>query len=304
MFINVFNQVAILFILILLGAVLSRAKIITKNGAAVMTDICLTVVTPCVIIKSFMREFTRDSLNMLLTSFLLAFLSHLLFIIISRAVTDKDKSRERVLQFAAVFSNCGFMAIPLQQAILGDEGVFIGSAFIAIFNLFTWSYGIILMSGDKKYLSPKKLVLNPGIIGLAIGLVIFFFSLPIPSIASEPVSYLAALNTPLPMMIIGFHLSESNPFSIFKDIKALLVIALRLAFLPAVAIALMYLGGIRGTMLVSTAISCCAPTAATTTMFASKFGADTSLSVSIVSLSTLMSLITIPLAVTIAQIIS
>ncbi len=304
MFINVFNQVAILFILILIGAVLSRAKIITKDGAAVMTEICLTIVTPCVIIKSFMREFTRESLNMLMTSFALAFLAHLLFIVISRAVLDSDSSRRRVLQFAAVFSNCGFMAIPLQQSILGDEGVFIGSAFIAIFNLFTWSYGIILMSGDKKYMSPKKLILNPGIIGLAIGLAIFFLSVPMPSIVSEPISYIAALNTPIPMLIIGFHLSESNPFTVLKDFKALLVVLLRLVVMPSVAIALMYLCGIRGTMLVSTAISCCAPTAAITTMFSAKFKTDTPLSVGLVSLSTILSLITIPIIITITQMIA
>ncbi len=302
MFTNVLTQVIILFILIIIGAVLAKFRILTENGVKSMTDMVLYTVTPCVIIKSFIREFDASTLKKLLISFLIAILSHIGFIILSRIlVRDKNKADEKVLQFGTIFSNCGYMSIPLQQALLGDMGVFYCSSYIAIFQLFIWSYGILTMSGDKKYLSPKKLVLNPGMIGLVIGLVIFLLSIPIPKIIAEPISYMASLNTPLPMIIIGFHLAGSNLLDGIKNIKCLFAIFVKLVIFPLATLGVMLLFGIRGTMLVSSVISCSAPTAAMSTMFSAKFGLNTSLSVNMVSLSTALSLITMPIIITLAQ---
>ena len=305
MFFNVLTQVTILLILILLGVILAKGKVLTEQGVKSMTDTVLLLVTPCVIIKSFIREFNQSVLKSLLISFLIAFLSHLGFILLSHLlIKDNDKAKERVLRFGAIFSNCGFMSIPLQQALLGDNGTFYGSSYIAIFNLFVWSYGIISMSGDKKYLSPKKLIINPGIISVTIGLIIFLFSVPLPKIISEPIYYIASLNTPLPMIIIGYHLSHSNLLDGIKNIKCIFAMSLKLIFYPLLALIVLYLCGIRGDMLVSSIISCSAPAAAITTMFSAKYGADTSLSVNFVSLSTVLSLITMPILISLAQYIA
>ena len=305
MFAEVFSQVLILMILVALGAMLSKTGILTESGVRSITDMVLMTVTPCVIIKSFVREFDAKALKGLLISFLIAALVHIGFIVLSRIILhSKDISRERVLRLGVVFTNCGYMSLPLQEAILGETGVFYGSSFIAIFNLFVWSYGIITISGDKKYLTPKKLVFNPGMIGLAVGLVIFLFSIPVPKIIYQPISFVASLNTPLPMIIIGYHLSKTDILKSIKDLQCLLASLVRMLLLPSVAIALMYLCRVRGDMLVSAAISCSAPTAAITTMFASKFGGDTELSVNMVSLTTIMSLLTMPLIITAAQLIA
>ena len=302
MFINVLTQVVILLILILIGVILAKTKVLSDNGVKSMTDLVLYTVTPCVIIKSFVREFDHSTLKKLLISFLIAIVSHIVFILLAHLIIhDKDKSKERVLRYGTVFSNCGFMSIPLQQALLKEEGVFYATSYIAIFQLLIWSYGVIIMSGDKKYLSPKKIVLSPGLLGLAIGLIIFLFSIPIPKVIFEPINYMASLNTPIPMIIIGFHLASSKISNGIKNPKCILAIALRLVILPLIALGIMYLCSIRGVMLVSSVISCCAPVAAITTMFSAKFGQDTSLSVTFVSLSTVLSLITMPLIITLAQ---
>ncbi len=302
MFTNVLTQVIILFILIIIGAVLGKFRVLSENGVKSMTDMVLYTVTPCVIIKSFIREFDASTLKNLLISFLIAILSHIGFIVLSRIlIRDKNKADERVLRFGTIFSNCGYMSIPLQQALLGDLGVFYCSSYIAIFQLFIWSYGILTMSGDKKYLSPKKLVLNPGMIGLVIGLVIFLLSIPIPKIIAEPISYIASLNTPLPMIIIGFHLANSNLLDGIKNIKCIFAIFVKLIVFPLVTLGVMFICGVRGTMLISSVISCSAPTAAMSTMFSAKFGLNTSLSVNMVSLSTALSLITMPVIITLAQ---
>lgn len=305
MFIDVFTQVVILLLLILTGFVLAKNGILTENGSKSMTDMVLTIVTPCVIIKSFIREYDPSLLKNLLIAFLIAFLCHIGFILLAHLLLrSKDIYKQKVLQYGVVFSNCGFMSLPLQQSILGDMGVFYGSSYIAIFNLFIWSYGITLMSGDKKYMTPKKLIINPGIIGLTIGLIIFLFSVPTPKIVNETVFYIASLNTPLPMIIIGFHLANSKISEGLRNIKCLFAILLRLFIFPLIALGVMYICGVRGTMLISSLISCSAPTAAITTMFSAKFGRDTSLSVNLVSLSTILSLISMPVLITLAQYIA
>lgn len=304
MFINVLTQVVILFVLIGVGFFLAKFKILNDKGVSGMTDLVLIVVTPCVIVKSFFREFKTDDLKNLLISFLWGILIHIGFILLSLALRDKDKNKQAVLQYAVIFSNCGFMALPLQQALLGDNGVFLGSSFVAIFNAFIWSYGVRLMSGDKKSLSPLKIITRPAILALIIGFLVFVFSVPVPTVISEPVSYLAALNTPLPMIIIGYHLAKSNVSKGFTGLKCLLAVFLRLVVLPAVAIFAMWISGIKGDMLLSLSICCAAPVAAITTMFSVKYGRDTELSVNLVSISTLFSVITMPAMIMLADTLS
>lgn len=302
MFINVFIQVCILFALILIGALLAKTKILTEASAKSFTDIALYVATPCVIIKSFIREFDKSMLKNLLVSFLAAMILHIAFIIVSHLILhSKEEARKIVLRFGVVFSNCGYMSIPLQQALLGDIGVFYAASYVAIMNFFVWSYGLLAMSGDKKAFSPKKIILNPGIIGLALGVIVFIFSIPLPKIISEPISYMAALNTPIPMIVIGYHLTKSNMLNGLHDLKCVFAIFLKLVLVPLLSLGGMYIFGIRGDLLVSLVISCAAPTAAVTTMFSAKFNKDTSLSVNMVSISTILSLITMPCIVTLAQ---
>ena len=307
MFFNVLTQVLILLILIMLGVLLTKLKMLNETTVKQMTDIVLLLVTPCVIIKSFMREFDPSLTKKLLISFLISIAVHIFYIVIACLfIRHKDKSREKVLRFAAIFSNCGFMSVPLLESILGDIGVFYGTAYLAIFNVLVWSYGIFLMSGNRKELSAKKIIINPGIIGMTVALLIFFLNIPLHKvpIISQPIGFMAGLNTPVPMLIIGYHLANSNLFEAVKNLKALFSMALKLIIFPLAALFGMYFCGIRGEVLVAITISASAPTAAITTMFSSKFGGDTSLSVSMVSLSTIISIISMPLIIALAQMLA
>ena len=218
---------------------------------------------------------------------------------------SKDLRRQRTLRFGSIFANCGFMSLPLQEVMLGADGTLYGSAYVIMFNLVVWSYGVYLISGDKRYIQPKKLFVNPGIAGLLIGLIIFVFSVPVPQVLSSTVNYLAAIYTPLPMLIIGYHLSKTNVLKAFKDVKCIIAVLLRLIAYPLVSLGVLYILGVRGTLLVSVIISLSAPVAAVTTMFSSKFGGgDTALSVDMVSLSTVLSIITMPAVITLAQLLA
>ena len=301
MFSTVFSQVLVLFILILLGVIFAKTKLLKDSDVKAITDLVLYTVTPCVIIKSFVREFDKTLLKNLIISFVAVFVAHIIFILVTKLLLhSKTANRQKVLQFGVIFSNCGFMSIPLLQAVLGDDGVFYGSTYIAVFQLFVWSFGIFQMGG-KEFITPKKLILNPGLIGFGVALVIFLLQIPVPKVIFEPISYLAALNTPLPMIIIGYHLANSNLLSGIKDLNLLFATVIKLVILPLIAVFGFYLCGLRGTLPLALTICASAPTAAITTMFSTKFSRDTALSVRLVSVTTLLSIITMPLIVTLAE---
>ena len=301
-FITVTHQVLILFILIGVGFLCGKIKIIDEKSVKAINDLVLYIVCPCVIVHSFIREFDQTMLEGLLVTATAALFVMMLSILIAHFVFhDKNDTKNRVYKFATVFSNCGFISLPLQQALLGNEGVFYGAAYIAVFNIVMWTAGVYISSGDIKMLSPKKVFLNPCIIAVVLGIIIFVFSVPIPDIISEPIGYLSALNTPVPMIIIGFYLSQSKILDAFKNVKNYICVALRLIIIPLISLGIFLLCGINGKVLIALIIATSAASAATSTMFAAKFGNDTSVSVNIVTMSTLLSVITMPLIVGFAQ---
>lgn len=304
MLVTVVSQVAVLMLMIAVGFVAAKVGIMTEEGAACCTDIALIIATPCVIVKSFIREYSTEIMRSMLLAFGLTLLVQLVMIILGRILLRAEKPEEqRVLRFGAVFANCGFMSLPLQQVMLGAEGTLYGSAYVVMFNLVLWSYGVYSISGDKGRISLKKLLLNPGLAGLCVGVIIFAFSIPVPSVIASAIDYIAALYTPLPMLIIGYRLSRSKVLKAVKDSRCIAAVLLRLIAFPLVSLGLLYLLGVRGTLLVSVIISVSAPVAAVTTMFSTKFGGgDTELSVNMVSLSTVLSAVTMPAIVYLASI--
>lgn len=166
-----------------------------------------------------------------------------------------------------------------------------------MFNIVVWTYGLFDMSGDKKQLSIKRLAFNPGIIGAIAAILLFVFGVQLPPVVAQPITHLANLNTPLPMLIIGFYLSQANFKKAFSDRDAYLASVFRLLIIPLAAAFAMFFLKLDRTMVIAFTIACSAPTAATTTMFSAKFNRDTELSVSVVASTTLLSLVTMPLIV-------
>ena len=301
-FFDVGTQVLVLFVLIAVGALLTKLGLITENGSRTMTDVVLYAVTPCVIVNAFQREYRPEMLGGLLTALLAALLTMGFSVLLAELLyRRKDVSRAVVLKFSLVFSNCGFMALPLQQAILGDDGVFYGAAYIAVFNLFMWTYGVITMSGRTEPKAALKAVLNPGIIGTVIGVILFVFSIKLPTVIASPVSMLAALNTPVPMLVIGYHLMHAKLKTVLTDKDAYIAMAFRLILIPLAVTGVLLWLRVDATVATATVIAVSAPVAAFTTMMAAKYGHDTELSAGIVSASALFSLVTMPLIVGLTQ---
>lgn len=301
-FLIVGEQVLVLCCIMALGFLCNRVHWLNEKAVKSITNIVLYFVTPCVIINSFSREVDSALVSGLIITAVVAFLTFLISIAFAHScIKDKDKELERVYRYAAVFGNCGFMALPLEQAVLGDIGAFFGAVYIAVFNLVVWTYGVWLMSGDKKYISAKSLVLNPGLIGTFVGTIILVTGLKLPSVLSTSIGYMAALNTPLPMIVIGYYLGNLSVNRIVSNKKQYLISFYKLLLFPSVALLMMHFAKVDTTVMVVCTIAAAAPTAANTAMFATLYGKDAELGAQIMSVSTLLSLFTLPLLVAFAQ---
>ncbi len=299
------QQVFILFILMAVGFAARKVKILTEGGIKCITELMLYVVTPCLFINSFQMDYDPSLMRGFFISAAAAIVCHLLAMGLGLLIVrDKDKARRSVFRFGIVFSNCGYMSLPLQQALLGSEAVFYGASYIAAFNIFLWTYGLGLMCNGKERISVKKAIINPGTLSVIVGLLLFFFSIDLPVVIGKPIEYLSALNTPVPMMIIGYHIANLDFRKVLRTKGEFIMLAGRLLIMPILMLGALYLLGIRGTLLVSCVISASAPMAAMGTMFASKYGGEAELSASCVATSTLLSIITMTLIVGFASFVA
>ena len=304
-FIVVGTQVGILFILIGTGFFAGKVNILKKEGIGVINDVMLLIVTPCVIIEAFQRDFNAQMFKNLMLSILAAVISHMIcFLLGFLLIHNKDEARQRVMRFAAIFCNCGFMALPLLEALYGMEGVFYGAGYLAIFNLLVWSVGQFMIAKGQADFDVKKAILNPGVISVIIGFIFFVTSFKLPTLILSPISYLADLNTPLPMLIIGYTISTLDLKGIFRIKEEIMTLCIRLIIGPLILLAVLYLLGYRGVLLCSAIVSSSTPVAAISTMFSIKYGVDEKLAAKLVAVSTLFSIVTMTLIVGFAEYIA
>lgn len=296
---TVAGQVLVLFSLVVVGYLCARGGIVPLSAVPGMNNLVLYAATPCMLINAFRLDLTPQTLRDFLVSLACAAAIFVwTFVAAHFLVRDKDRHRKRMLTLAAVFPNCNFMGLPLQTAILGSTGVFYGSAFGAMCPLFLWTVGIYYLHGETTSFSWKKAFLNPGVLGMAAGLLMFFSGLRLPSLADQAVIHLANLAVPLPMLIIGIQLAHTDLVQTLRDRVGWLVGLLRLIVFPVASLFVMYLLGVRGPVLVATTIACATPPAVIVSMFDRP---DSTLGAEMVSLHTICSIATMPLVVSLAQ---
>ena len=307
-FLIVAQQVAILFVLMGFGAAMRKAGLFRENAVDGLVNVLLLVVTPCLIVDVFQRPFDPSMLKGLGLGFAIASLAHVVLIVLSKLVVrHRDESVRRPLLLAAVFSNAGFMGIPLEQAVLGGEGVFYGVVYVVVFNLFMWSWGLRTMcaAGNREQGrgNRAKMIVNPGTVGIALGLPLFFCSVKLPAVIGVPVHHMANLNTPLAMIVIGYALAGTAFGKVLRLSAVYVATFLRLVVCPLLVIAALY--PFRQTldrnMMLAMVIAASAPVAAMVSMFAQKYGRDVDVSVAVVSGTTLLSILTMPVVIALAM---
>ena len=297
----VVGKVAVILVLILVGYLVTRRRMLTERGASEVTTLLIKLVTPCVIINSFLGSADRLGAYELLMAVALPVLWMGIALGLSLLCFRKEpEERQKVLRFATLFSNTGFMGIPLVQGIVGDTGVIYASFGVVVFNILCWTYGYSMMSGGAK-MNLKTLLLNPGVIGLAFGLPIYFLGLQLPAVVSEPLGLLADLNSPLAMLVIGTYIAGADLHSFMSDMAVYRVSFLRLIAAPLIYLGLLLVIQPGETLFVSTMVQAATPVAANTVLFAVQYKRDSELASKLVAVSTVLSIITIPVLTIAAQ---
>ncbi|MCL1820514.1 MAG: AEC family transporter [Oscillospiraceae bacterium] len=293
---SVIEQVFTIFLLIGVGFVITKTGLLNDGGSKQLSNLILMIIVPAVIINAFEAPYDSSKLAGLCAAAVIATAAHLLGIAAGKIFFRKTEESKRVVyRFSIVYSNCGFFALPLISAIVGREGLFYGVVFIVIFNIFSWTHGVALMTGSKKNISLKKIFLSPGIVGIFIALILFFFPINLPAPVSGAISMLASANTPLAMIVVGSFMANVDFKSMMKKGSHYLAASMRLLVIPIIIIAAMRLFDMPEVILKALAISAAAPSAANVTLFAAKFNKDTSLGSEVIAFSTFFSILTLPL---------
>ena len=297
------TQVGVLFIMAAVGFVCCKVKIYSDKTAKATTDLLFYVIIPCLIVESFIdMEYSSEMLKKFLISLALGFATHFIAILINLPFFSKKKDiNNAIYKFGSIYGNVGFMALPLANAILGAEGVFYCASGVIAFNVISFTHGVAVMSKEEKGFDFKRLILNPGVLSVVVGMPLFLLQVKLPTIIVQPISGIAALNTPIAMIIFGTFLAKTDLKTMFTDKKIYLVALMKLLVLPLIVLAAYKLCGVTGTLLTACTITASVPSANNTTMFAAKFGHDASLASKTVSLTSIMSILTLPVIIAIAQ---
>ena len=293
------QQVAELFILIGLGALGAKTGLLRPEGKQTLSNLLVNLVVPAMIINSYRMEFSAEILHNLMAAFALSTLSILLGLIITLLFTARSRdSRTPIFRFACVFSNAGYMGLPLISALFGSEGLLYASAFFTMFNLLLWTVGYSMVSGSS---DPKKVAQSllhcPAIYAIVVGLAIYLLQIPLPDLIVQPMELLGNMNTPLSMLITGMLIASGDLHRTLTDQHIWKLTVVRMLFIPMLTIAAFAaLGLFRYGMVtqVIVLLECC-PAASITSVFAVQFHHDEQFAAGSVVLTTLLSIVFLPL---------
>ena len=293
------QQVAVLFILIGLGAIAAKAGLLRPEGKQTLSNLLVYLVVPAMIINSYRMDFSMEILHNLMAAFLLSTFAILLGLAITMLLTTRRKDeRMPIFRFACVFSNAGYMGLPLISALFGSEGLLYASAYFTMFNLLLWTVGYSMVSGSS---NPKEiarsLLHTPVIYAIIVGIAIYLFQIPLPTLITQPMEFLGGMNTPISMVITGMLIASGDLRRTLTDKHIWTLAVVRMLLIPVLSIAAFAVLGLFRygmTTQVVLLLECC-PAAAITSVFAVQFGHDEQFAAGSVVLTTLLSIVFLPL---------
>ncbi|MGN0613353.1 MAG: AEC family transporter [Porcipelethomonas sp.] len=297
----VLNQVIIMALLILTGVICFKAGIISKESTKSLSSLVLMVVNPIVVIVSYQMPFEKRLLKGLLWTLLFSAVSIGAAIALSCIFLRKKGERLPLERFAAIYSNCGFMGIPLVNGIYGAEGVFYITAFVTIFNILVWTHGVFLMKGKFTPRMAIQAVKTPAIIATVLGLLLFVLRISIPETLLTALGYLSDMNTPLAMIAAGATIAQTNISGAIKNPRLYLVSIVKLLIVPAVTAAILFMIPVDSTVIGTVVLASACPAAATGTLFAIEYKKDSFYASEMFAVTTILSIATLPAVMTIAQ---
>ncbi len=309
------TSVATLFCYIAAGFALRKTKLAEESFAKNVSVLVIYVGQTAMLLHGFLIAFDKQVFKNFCLAFLFVFLIHVMLYILVRQLLKKTPQKVRsCLRYGIMFSNAGFMGIPVITDVFGESFLIYATAYAACFNIFSFSLGRLLYTEDKKYISVKKLFINPGFIPVAIGVILYVTGAGgwiqaqlgqpgIVSVATE-ILYKACtvfkdLVAPASMIVIGVRLADVQLKGVFKDAKMYAFLAIRMFLCPVLVFLLLkpfhLMGVLNDAVLATLFVLSSTPAASATTMFAEMYNADSVYAGKLVALTTLSSIVTMPL---------
>lgn len=294
-------QIIKMFIMMSVGFLLYKKKLTNDTIVSGLSNILLYLATPATLINSFLQTYSDEKIPNLIFAFVASTIIYLVGIIVAEILYKKE---DGVDKFGVVFSNAGFIGIPLVSGVFGNEAVFYLAPVIVMFYVFAFTYGIYIMSCDINEIKIKKIITNPCIITAIIGILVFVSKIQLPSPIVGSITGFAGLNTPLAMLVLGAHVARGNLKDIFTNNRAYKLSLIRGIIMPLITIILFKFVPAQW-MEVKTIlfISLSAPIGALSPVFAMMYQKDAVYGAQSVCLSTILSVIFLPLMMLVSQIV-
>ena len=296
----IIDSVVSLFIMILIGFYGSKRKIITSEINKGLTDILIKIALPFMILTSFIFTYDNNIKSNLIKTFYYSLIVYIIMTIVSYLLLWPIKNdKKTILHFGNVFTNTGYVGFPILYSIYGAEGVIYGSIFNMFFVIFLWTYGLALFKGNfnktELKLEIKKVLLNPSIIAVFIGIMVMIFNIELPNALLSSMKSIGNITGPLSMIIIGAILSKVKLKDHLKDWTIHYGIAVNLIIIPAIIYLISPFLGESSKAINTVIVMTAMPASAMTSILAESFDKEKEYAAILVSITTLLSLITVPI---------
>ena len=295
-FTGLFEMQGMLFTIMILGYIFRKAGMISDEGKSLLTDLVLYVTLPASIIKSFQIEFNHQILVSCIVVIVVAagiqVGAWLLGMILYPGFPDE---RKKVLQYATICSNAGILGNPIAEGIFGSMGLLYASIYTIPQRTFMWSIGLtyFTQAPDMKTLI-KKVSTHPCIVSVVIGMLIMVFQIPVQGFLSLTIKNIAGGNTFLAMSLVGTILAEV-PFRSLPEKDTVYYSFIRLFFIPFLVYLACHFAQVDSLVTGVSVVLSGMPSASVTAVLAAKYGKDEVFATKCVVLSTLLSMVTVPL---------
>ncbi|WP_305767226.1 AEC family transporter [Candidatus Epulonipiscium viviparus] len=289
-----------IFVLLIVGFVCGKFGFSDTDFTKKLTSLLLKTILPVNIFFAIVQPFDQNKLVncifILFLSFGVYICAHILAIIITKVLRISD-SEKGLWKFAMVFPNCAFIGFPILDAVVGSDGIFYGGIANIAYNVYAFTVGIFMINSSNKgkhKIKFKEIYLNPVNIATAIGLVCFISSVGVPNVIAEPLMVYGSLMTPLSMFILGATLSRMNIRESLLNFRAYAINFFRLIFVPVIISSIIIILPIDQVLKEVLVVLAAMPAATMTLLFAEQYDCDVKLAASIVFISNILCMITIP----------
>ncbi|MBQ7821024.1 MAG: AEC family transporter [Clostridia bacterium] len=298
----VFKMMLTLFLLCAVGFICRKTGLIDNTFSKKLSKLIINVGQPFLIISSVVNtEYSHDKLVLGLSIIGIGILVHSALAIAGAIYTSRMKNfnEAKMTAYTMIFANCGFLGLPVVGAMLGKDGLFCGAFFQISFNLFLWSYGMILLGKgrDDIKLSPKKMILNYGTTPCIIGVVLYILKpyIALPGFVADSFTFLGNLCTPISQLIVGGLIATRPLMQLFKSGKLYLFSFTKLLVLPCIALIACKLLGLGEFLTYFITIMTALPCATNATMFGEIYDIEPEYAAQLVGITSILSVVTIPL---------